>query len=77
MKDNQYQKAARMAKAIALVALLDANSIGSVDASNLTDNDWIGFAKDAGVNQPSSETQRMVIEILAGQEMHRVLARSA
>lgn len=74
---NQYQKAARMAKAIALVAVLEANSIGPVDASKLTGNDWIGFARDVGVNPPSAETQRLVIEILEGQAMHRTLVRSA
>jgi len=58
---NQYERAARLEKAMALVTLFALHRIQVQDVALMNDAHWAAAAKAAGVAIPSWRTQQMVV----------------
>lgn len=65
---NIYEHAARQKKVAALVDLLVRAKITHADALLATEAEWETAAKAVGVNTPSGETRRLVLEALKSLE---------
>lgn len=61
---SQYEIEPRYKKAVRIAARLRAHGIYSRECCRLTPAEWKQLGIAAGVNSPSEETQRVVVEVL-------------
>lgn len=70
---NPWETEARQRKAIAIADMLDAFSISSDQAADLTAGERLDVATAAGVNTPSAATWDTTVAMLRAREECRVL----
>ncbi len=66
--ESSFAMLARERKAARLADTLAQHGITVADAESASESDWVLAAQVAGVNPPSKETCRIVIEMLKSKE---------
>jgi hypothetical protein len=68
MANNRYEEAGRFRKATAIATVLECQGVTAERAADLNPAAWLVAAKAANVNNPSEQTQQLVVIVLQERE---------